>query len=458
MRRFLSIFIILFLSGNLIAQEYEYSYGFFTNSMMKENYFFSSVKSSGGSVIKAIKGKLPVAGSRFHTPGNALELQYMNSASGSWQAAVYHKEIRGMDHFRDASALSIWIYDASAESSVTAMPEVQLMRRDSSLTTAVPITANKGEWQQITIPFSKFGISNAGEAFQTIAVIFSSKGTDTGKLRTFYIDDIEFTSTDKALKLIAKPELQDASGYAMHVDISWKKVSAPAVKLIKIYRSEDGRNFNAVGVQYPFISRFADYAGETGKKYWYCISYLDADYNESEKSNVLEASTRPMTDEELLTMVQQASFRYYWEGSEASSGMAWEDIPGRHNMIASGASGFGIMALIAGTERGFISRDESVKRFEQITDFLSKAETFHGVYPHFIDGPTGKVEPFFGNQDNGADLVETSFLMQGLLAARQYFDRNNCQEKEIRDRITSIWEKAEWDWFRHYPKDRKSVV
>lgn len=114
---------------------------------------------------------------------------------------------------------------------------------------------------------------------------------------------------DKALKLIAKPELQDASGYAMHVDISWKKVSAPAVKLIKIYRSEDGRNFNAVGVQYPFISRFADYAGETGKKYWYYISYLDADYNESEKSNVLEASTRPMTDEELLTMVQASLLR-----------------------------------------------------------------------------------------------------------------------------------------------------
>jgi hypothetical protein len=106
------------------------------------------------------------------------------------------------------------------------------------------------------------------------------------------------------------------------------------------------------------------------------------------------------------------------------------------------------MALIVGTERKFITREESVGRFLQIVNFLEKAETFHGVYPHFIDGPTGKVEPFFGNRDNGADLVETSFLMQGLLAAGQYFSGNDPQEKIIRDKITAIWKKAEWSWFR----------
>jgi hypothetical protein len=134
--------------------------------------------------------------------------------------------------------------------------------------------------------------------------------------------------------------------------------------------------------------------------------------------------------------------------------MAKENIPGRQNMIASGASGFGIMALIVGTERGFISRDESVARFVKIVGFLEKAETFHGAYPHFIDGPTGKVEPFFGNRDNGADLVETSFLMQGLLAARQYFAGENDQEKYIRDKITAIWENVEWDWFRKTPDSK----
>ena len=161
-----------------------------------------------------------------------------------------------------------------------------------------------------------------------------------------------------------------------------------------------------------------------------------------------------MKDDELLTMVQKASFRYYWEVAEPTSGLAKENIHGRQNMIATGASGFGIMALIVATERNFISREESVERFAKIMNFLEKADRFHGVYPHFIDGPTGNVEPFFGSRDNGADLVETSFLLQGLLAARQYFSGNNPSEEMIRDKITAIWEKAEWDWFKQYPDSK----
>ncbi|WP_315819451.1 hypothetical protein [Paraflavitalea speifideaquila] len=108
-----------------------------------------------------------------------------------------------------------------------------------------------------------------------------------------------------------------------------------------------------------------------------------------------------MNDEQLLDMVQEANFRYYWEGAEAHSGLAPESIPGRTNMIASGASGFGIMALLVGAERKFITRQEAADRFDRITTFLTKADKFHGVFPHFIDGPTGKVEPFFGPNDNG---------------------------------------------------------
>ena len=100
-----------------------------------------------------------------------------------------------------------------------------------------------------------------------------------------------------------------------------------------------------------------------------------------------------MSDDELLTMVQEACFRYYWEGAETTSGLAKENIPGRTNMIASGASGFGLMALLVGIERKFITREEGIARFEKIINFLQKAESFHGAFSHFIDGPTGKVKP-----------------------------------------------------------------
>ena len=155
-----------------------------------------------------------------------------------------------------------------------------------------------------------------------------------------------------------------------------------------------------------------------------------------------------MTDSELLDMVQEAQFRYYWDGAEPASGLARENIPGRGDMIAAGASGFGIMATIVGIDRGFVTRAEGVERFLKITSFLERADRFHGAYAHFMDGPTGKVETFFGGKDNGADLVETSFLFQGLLAARQYFDGDNQEEALIRSRIDRLWKEVEWSWFK----------
>jgi len=161
-----------------------------------------------------------------------------------------------------------------------------------------------------------------------------------------------------------------------------------------------------------------------------------------------------MNDEQLMDMVQEACFRYYWEGAESNSGMARENIPGRQSMIAAGASGFGIMALLVGAERKFITRQQLVDRFKKIVSFLENAETFHGAFPHFIAGNTGKVEPFFGKRDNGGDLVETSFLLQGLIAARAYFKENNKDEEQIRKGITSIWERIEWDWYRRFPDSK----
>ena len=250
------------------------------------------------------------------------------------------------------------------------------------------------------------------------------------------------------------PQIPTCEGYAKHIDISWKPFNDEHIKFVKIYRSQDGKNFVPVGIQSPLINRYADYTGVTGKKYFYKISFLNYTYKETGLSNSVSAFTKAMTDADLLTMVQKACFRYYWEGAENVSGMAKENIPGRANMIAAGASGFGIMALIVGTERKFITRKQSVERFLKITSFLENAEKFHGAFPHFIDGPTGKVEPFFGDRDDGGDLVETSFLTQGLLAARAYFNKDDADEKTIREKVTTIWHNIEWDWYRRYPDSK----
>jgi hypothetical protein len=131
--------------------------------------------------------------------------------------------------------------------------------------------------------------------------------------------------------------------------------------------------------------------------------------------------------------------------------MAVEIRPGDENLVAIGASGFGIMAQLVATERGFVDRQASAERMQKIVRFLRRADRFHGVWPHFLDGRTGRVNPYFGKYDNGGDLVETSFLLQGLLAARQYFDRDNAAEGEIRETITALWGEVEFDWYRKSP-------
>ena len=58
-------------------------------------------------------------------------------------------------------------------------------------------------------------------------------------------------------------------------------------------------------------------------------------------------------------------------------------------------------------------------------DCLERATCYHGLYPHFMHGDTGATKPF-SRKDDGADLVETAFLFQGLLCARAYFDRDSA--------------------------------
>ena len=152
-----------------------------------------------------------------------------------------------------------------------------------------------------------------------------------------------------------------------------------------------------------------------------------------------------IADEELLTLIQQQTFRYFWEFGHPESGMARERNTSG-DIITSGGSGFGIMSLIVGIERNFITRSEGLARLEKILSFLETADRFHGAWSHWIDGSDGSVVPFSAN-DNGGDLVETSFLVQGLLAMRQYLDSSLPAENGLILRINALWEAVEWSWY-----------
>ena len=169
-----------------------------------------------------------------------------------------------------------------------------------------------------------------------------------------------------------------------------------------------------------------------------------------------QAEVRPSqfaSDAALLDYIEKVHFNYMWDGAEPTSGLARERIHLDNNypqndrdVVTTGGSGFGIAGLLAACERGFITRQACLQRLTTIVDYLARADRFHGVWPHWLDGPSGKVKPF-GQKDNGGDLVESCFLMQGLLCARQYFNGTSDAERALVEKINSLWHAMEFDWY-----------
>jgi hypothetical protein len=154
-----------------------------------------------------------------------------------------------------------------------------------------------------------------------------------------------------------------------------------------------------------------------------------------------------ISDDQLLDLVERQTLKYFYDFGHPTSGLARERNTSG-DVVTTGGSGFGIMAIIAGVSRGFISHADGLARMQKMVSFLNtKAQKFHGAFPHWMNGATGAIVPFSA-QDNGADLVETSYLMQGLITARQYFNASNTNETQLRADINTLWNGVEWDWFR----------
>lgn len=155
-----------------------------------------------------------------------------------------------------------------------------------------------------------------------------------------------------------------------------------------------------------------------------------------------------VSDSVLLDIVQKQTFRYFWDFGHPVSGMARERNTSG-DVVTTGGTGFGVMSILVGINRNFISRSQGLQRVQTIVDFLqNKCTRFHGAFSHWINGSTGATIPF-SQQDDGADLVETSFLMEGLLCARQYFNSTSNDEMNLRNSINNLWNGIEWNWFRN---------
>jgi hypothetical protein len=497
----------------MLGDSQYYQHSFFDNSAMPDAYFYSTGRPSAPSTLELVHGHLPVNARIFLTPPNALQLSWQSEVNGGWDAEIRVVNFRNRRIQFEGDTLYFWCYSQQG----IAAGDLPLVRlEDVGRNFSGPLALGKfagdlpaGRWVQVKIPLARFATASIHDfSAQNLRIIVFSQNAADGVRHTLLIDEIRIDSekaaTSGTVTLAEVPEKDgkqsesrvvlpapiklSARGYERHIALRWEMAGSASSEAASpgqssfggpaqeseagferfiIYRSEDGRNFQPIGMQVRGITRYTDYVG-LGKTFYYRLTTSNVHYRESAPSEVLSAATRPadrpFTDDELLTMIQEETFLYYWEGAHPDSGTSLENIPGDDRIVATGASGFGIMALIVGVERGFISREQGLERLLKIVTFLEKAPRYHGAWSHFMDGHTGQTLPVFDMVDDGGDLVETAFLMEGLLTARQYFanrhgheadghaGENDSKGPELFSRITKLWEEVEWDWYRKSPQ------
>jgi hypothetical protein len=461
--RIVPIVTFLFFGALAEADTEYYRHILFDNSLEPDGYYYSAGRAESPSTLELEHGRLPVSHDVFFSPPNALRLKWRSAENGGWQANIRAMDFRNRELKFSGDTLFFWCY---SEDGIAAQDLPRIYLLDAARNFSGPLKLGQfvpgipaKKWIQVRIPLKEFTSSSIHDfdGSRAVQVLFGQLVADgvehTLEIDEIKIDDAAFASDGSGTASpLPAPKNVTAKGYERHVDVHWDAVDSPQLQRYAIYRSGDGHHFAAAGIQVPGVNRFTDYVGKPGQTLYYKVAASDHQYRVSQLSEAVSASTRPMSDDELLTMLQEACFRYYWEGAHPAAGTTLENIPGDDRIVATGASGFGIMALIVGVDRGFITRDQGLDRMTEIVLFLEKAPRYHGVWSHFMDGSTGRTLPVFDMFDDGGDLVETAFLIEGLLAARQYFKGPSQREGDLYARIVHLWETVEWDWYRHLPE------
>lgn len=450
----------LFLGWSIAsAQTAYFRHSIFDNSVASDSYYYSSGRASAPSEVESVAGQLPVETRIFLSPPNALRLKWKSMPGGSWDAEIRAVDMRNRVINFDGDTLFFWCYSSEALSAKD-FPRVQLHDDGREFSAPIDISAYAGnipakKWIQVAVPLEVFktGSIHPFEPHRTHDVYFV-QGASDGIEHTLILDEVKIDSVhrkaaEKSSVTVTVPTNVKAIAYERHADVSWDSVGESDLQYYIIYRSSQEDDFRPVGIQMPGLYRFMDFLGEPGQKVRYKVATVDRGYRQSAMSDATPVvATHAMSDDELLTMLQEACFRYYWEAAGRFQGPSLENIPGDERIVATGATGFGVMALMVGVNRHFITREQGLERVSKIVEFFERAPRYHGAWSHFNDSSTAKTMPVFDMFDNGGDLVETAFLMEGLLAARQYFKGPSEPEKNLYQRISHLWETIEWDWYR----------
>ncbi|MBP6976766.1 MAG: T9SS type A sorting domain-containing protein [Lentimicrobiaceae bacterium] len=383
---------------------------------------------------------------------NSLRLHWRSVPGGYWHAIAAGLDWAAKD-ISQTDTLAFYFY-APEGLAKEKLPTVFLEDINNTTTTQFSLTSYADDlppdrWTRITVPMKLFFDAGDPVDFTKIKTVGWGQNLTDDSEHTLFIDDVRVQVGDGSSPPVATPTGLAVSGYDSHVYLKWNPNTETNLNGYEIYRSTDnGTYWQKAGIASKATPYFSDFVRSLGTNLnlQYKINALNAVNQPSVFTESVTTSTHDMTDEELMNMVQEATFRYFWDFAHPVSGLTRERNTSG-DVVTIGGSGFGVMAVLVGIERGFITRQQGVERMLTIVHFLESADRFHGAWPHWMNGNTGDVIPFT-TYDNGGDLVETAFMFQGLLTARHYFDQNSTDEQTIRETITQLWESMEWDWYR----------
>jgi hypothetical protein len=467
--------LALACAPTLQAQSAYYRHAFFDNSLQSDFYWNSTAEAAAPSTLELQHRRLPVETKYFLSPPNAIRLQWQSQRGGGWDAEIHLVNFPNRFPELSGQYLYFWVYSPAAIAAAD-LPEfllsdaregLQVAEFPGSFTAPEPLGKYTGDlpadkWVRVRVPMRALRSASVFEFHpERLQSLVFHQGRADGVAHTLIVDQVHVddepaaagsAAAGKAAPALPVPGQLTATGYERHVLLHWEAAETPALAHYVIYRSRDGGPYEPVGIQLPGTHRYSDYIGSTDLRASYRVAEVDWSNRASAQSAPAAAATRAMSDDELLTMLQEAAFQYYWDGGEPNSGMAHENMPGDDRIVATGASGFAIAAILVGVDRHFITRAQGLARLAKIVNFLERAPRYHGVWSHYMNGATAQTMPLFGMLDNGGDLVETAFITQGLLTARQYFNGPAPGERDLYQRITRLWEGIEWDWYRDDPQ------
>ena len=161
----------------------------------------------------------------------------------------------------------------------------------------------------------------------------------------------------------------------------------------------------------------------------------------------VKSRQEPFSDRELEEL-QRLTFDYFLKETNPENGLV-PDSTRQGAPCSIAPTGFALAAYPVGVERGFITRDDAIRRTLTSLRFFwnsphgpePDATGYKGFYYHFLDMKTGR-RVF----DCELSTIDSTFVIAGALTAAEYFNRDTKDEREIRNLAMSLYLRADWQW------------